>query len=39
MTPVEAAGAMAVISLGETLVTTAARPPTSTVSDGRKPMP
>ena len=39
VTPLAAAGAMAVISLGEMLVTTAAWPPTWTVSARRKPMP
>ena len=39
VTPVAAGGAMAVISLGEMLVTSAGWPPTSTVSASRKPMP
>ena len=39
VTPAAAAGAMAVISLGEMLVMIAGWPPTSTVSARRKPMP
>jgi hypothetical protein len=39
VTPLAAGGAMAVISLGEMLVTRPGWPPTRTVSARRKPMP